>query len=171
MSKVHCLVLAGPENMRRILAVVVLLLLGGCAGNGLVRDLGAQGVEPRSTVRLVFAGSEADFGSDVRVNVVDRQVISEVWHSIQKAKPTGLWCACGYRKVEFHTSPKSLKPAATLMVNATGASHVLESKRYRYDRTQMKMVGMFECSGLHDLIMNALKKEYARTHGQQRASN
>ena len=133
--------------------------------NGLVKNLHVRGVKPSSTAKLIFSGSEADVGPDIRVVITDRNVIDEVWHSILNSKPYARFSACGYRTIEFYSIQNSNTPLATLKVYCGGieqgdAAHVEGAGPFPWDSSKGGRVGLYECKGLDELVLKYLREEY-----------
>jgi len=123
----------------------------------LFRDLAARGVTPETTAKLVFVGSEADFGPDVDAVVEDREAITKAWESIARSKPYGVWYASGYRRAEFFVGGEG-KPAAVLLINASDACHLKDLKA-------VGPIKRYRCEGLHETAIKLLEKEYERRKG------
>ena len=149
-----------------LIAVVLFLFVSDCFPNGLVEDLYTRGVKPSSTDKLVFIGSEADFGPDIRVAITDRKVIDAVWDSILNSKNYGRYSACGNRTIEFYSVHDGcLNPRATLKVMCGGLEHGspvhLDGKAtFPWDASKGGRDGLYQCRGLDDLVLKYLKEEY-----------
>ena len=149
-------------KMACLIAGCAALLLPGCAANTLVAELADRGVTPKTTAKLKFVSSEGDLGGDVQVTTHDAEVIDAVWTRVLSSKPTNHWVFSGWAKVEFYTGRKTEWPAATLLLNATDASHVETEFHAHYDAESNRMVGLMRCPGLHNLIRWHMVKEYDR---------
>ncbi len=151
--------------MKRSSLLVSLLFVLGCSANGLIEDLYTRGATPSSTDELVFIGSEADVGPDIRVVITDSNVIDEVWHSILNSKPYARFSACGYRTIEFYSIQDSNTSLATLRVYCGGidhgdAAHVEGAGPFPWDSSKGGRGGLYECEGLDELVMKYLREEY-----------
>jgi len=141
--------------------------LSNSSVNALVKNLYARGAKPYSTAKLVFSGSEGDYGADTRVVITDRQVIDKVWRSILNSKPYARFSACGYQKIEFYSTRCSNTPLATLTVMCGDvyhgdAAYVEGTGPFPWDSSKEGRVGVYECEGLNELVLKYLKEEYER---------
>ncbi len=140
----------------------MLLVLTGCSTNLLVQRLEDYGVTPANTTKLKFIGSDGGVGPDIQVIVKDPEVIKSVWTRIYSATPTDFWGASGFRRVEFYTSKKTGKSAATLLLNGTDAAYLEGDLWYHLDSGREGYYGLWRCPGLEKLVMWHLKREYER---------
>jgi hypothetical protein len=113
------------------------------------------GITHHNTGKIVLTGSEADVGSDIKVEIEEQFLIQEIWDSIYQSRPHGLWYASGYRRADFYTFPDR-PPAATLWINASDASHLDGQNETR-----------FRCPKLHAFVMKLLQEE----HDKQKKAN
>ena len=151
--------------MNRFIILVLLLFVLGCSPNGFVEDLYTRGAKPSSTDKLVFTGSEADFGPDIRVAITDRKVINTVWDSILNSKNYGRYSACGNRTIEFYSVYDCLNPLVTLKVMCGGLKHgspvYIDGKAtFPWDASKDGRDGLYQCRGLDGLVLKYLKEEY-----------
>ena len=152
--------------IKHLSLLVLSCFIAGCSGNGLVKDLYSKGVKPSSTSRIVFIGSEADYGSNIQVTITDRHVIDAVWDSILNSKNYGKYSACGYRTVEFYCPDDSVNQKAVLKVmcggmDSYGSPACLVGKEpSSFDRSKGGRDGLYQCKGLDELILKYLKAEY-----------
>ncbi len=151
--------------MKRSSLLLLLLFVLGCSPNGLVEDLYTRGATPSSTDELVFIGSEADVGPDIRVVITDRNVIDEVWHSILNSRNYGRYSACGYRTIEFYSIQDSNTPLATLRVYCGGIeqddpARVEGAGPFPWDSSKGGRDGLYKCKGLDELVLKYLREEY-----------
>ena len=101
-------------------------------GNRLVGALYAKGAKPSTTGKIILQGADSGFGSDIKVAITDPEVINRVWTAILNSQNYGVYSACGYRKIEFHSSIDSDTPLATLTVLCeNGAAYLEEQQRAR----------------------------------------
>ena len=142
--------------LRMCSAVVLCVLAVGCAEPTLVQAMKARDIREENTLKIVLRGSEADFGSTIWVECVYPSIIPEIWDSIHASRPYGVWFASGNRRLEFYTDMDGQTPALTLLVNESGAAHILEGAGAYPPR--------YRCPGLHELLMKLLKEEYDQQH-------
>jgi len=159
--------------MKKFVLLVSLLFVLGCSTNGLIEDLYTRGAKPSSTAKLIFSGSDADYGQDTRVVITDRDVIDNVWHSILNSRPYGRFSACGYQTIEFYSTQDSNTPLETLRVHCGSidsgdAVHIEGAGPFPWDSSKGGRVGLYKCEGLHLLVLKYLKEEYERRHKQER---
>jgi len=105
------------------------------------------GVTDQNTGKIVLTGSEADVGPHIQVEIEEQHLIQEIWDSIYQSRPHDLWYASGYRQADFYIDQDS-KPAATLWINESDASHLQGSET------------RFRCPQLHELIIKLLEEEH-----------
>ncbi len=167
--------------MKNLILLVLFSFICGCSTNGVVKDshtsdrsanalvkeLYARGAKPSSTSKLVFRGSEADFGYDTVVTVTDMSVIHTVWRSILRAEPYGRFSACGQRTIEFYSAQDSNVPVATLMVECgdcfgCDTLYVKGTGPFPWDSAKGGRVGLYRSKGLHELVMEYIGEEYER---------
>lgn len=167
--------------MKNLILLILFSIISGCSAggfvedpytsdssvNGLVKNLYARGAKPSSTAKLVFSGSDGDYGADIRIIITDREVIDKVWHSISNSKPYARFSFCGYQKIEFYSAQDSNTPLATLTVKCGGVDHgdaayVEGTGPFTWDSSKGGRVGVYECEGLNELILKYLKEEYER---------
>ena len=142
--------------MKRTLTCILPLLLAcGCASPSLVRQMKQRGITHHNTGRIVLTGSEADVGSNVKVDIRENFLIQKIWDTIYQSRPHDRWCACGYRRADFYTHPEG-EPVVTLWINATDACPLDGQSETR-----------FRCPQLDALVMKLLQAEYDR---QQKAN-
>jgi len=151
--------------VKYLILAALLLVISGCSSKGLVDDLYARGAKPSATAKLVFRGSDADFGWDTEVVITDRNVIDEVWHSILNSRPYARFSACGWRTIEFYSTSDSSTPLATLRVycgdiDRGDAAHVEGTGPFPWDSSRGGRVGLYECKGLDELVLKYLREEY-----------
>lgn len=161
---------------KRLVVITVLsaLFFAGCSSvqscdteNELLCDLYQTGVTEAKTRRMVFEGSDSNFGP-IRVEV-DNDTINEVWSMLHGSEPGGRFAACGWVTIEFYNSRYSVKPNARLEIFCGGndsGMHVKETNRAIYDKKAMSYVGLYKCAGLEEYVLKILEKEYKK-HNQQ----
>lgn len=134
-----------------------------CSQNALTKQFCSKGAQPSSIAKLIFIGSEADVGRDIRVTVTDRQVFQTVWDSISNATEYGSFYACGWRTIEFYSEQNSGAPLATLLVfcgsNDNGNVYIEGMDPWKSGRGWL-----YVCKGLHGVVMKHLQEEYDRRH-------
>ncbi len=151
-------------------SLIVLLLIGllsGCAREyGMVNDLRQSGVQRSNTTKLLFQGSEADFGPETMVMVSDKRILDYVWSIIEQSKPWGVYSACGSRTIGFFTEENQTIPVAKICVMCSGAwvDGFDSPERMEWNQQFNGRKGLFVCPGLDEYIMDFLKEEYERKH-------
>jgi hypothetical protein len=135
-----------------------------CGSNEIICDLNKAGINENNVAKIVFVGSEANFGS-IRVEIKDPEKIKKVWDMLHHAGLGGKAYACGYVWIEFYKSFQELKPSATLTVwcGNDGIVQVKESQRKIYDEKNGKWLNPYKCTGLEDYVIAELEKEYKKT--------
>lgn len=151
--------------MKNFVLLVSLLFVSSYSANGLIEDLYTRGATPSSTDYLVFIGSEADVGPDIRTVITDSNVIDDVWHSILNSKPYARFSACGYQTIEFYSTQDSNTPLKTLRVHCGSidsgdAVHIEGAGPFPWDSSKGGRVGLYKCEGLHLLVLKYLREEY-----------
>jgi hypothetical protein len=140
----------------------------GCGGNEVVCDLYQTGMTENNTKKIVFVGSEANFGP-IRVEISEDQKVQDVWSILHRCCPGGIHYSCGMMAVEFYNSMDGMKPNAKLTIwcgNDDGIVLVNESNRQMYDGKTMRVRDMYKCPGLEKYVMAELEKEYKTTNQQ-----
>jgi len=107
-----------------------------------------HGISYHNTGKIVLAGSEADVGPNVKVEIEEQFLIQEIWDSIYQSRPHGLWYASGYRRADFYID-RNADPVLTLWINASDASHLDGQNETR-----------FRCPKLHAFVMKLLQEQY-----------
>jgi hypothetical protein len=136
-----------------------------CGSNEIICDLNKAGINENNAAKLVFVGSEANFGP-TRVEISDNQKIQDVWSILHHCEPGGIHYSCGMISVEFYGSRDEIKPNATLIIwcgNDDGIVKVKESQRKIYDEKNGKWLNPYKCPGLESYVMAELEKEYKKT--------
>jgi hypothetical protein len=132
-------------------------------GNRLVEALYAKGAKPSTTGKIILQGSDSGFGSDIKVAITDPSVINHVWKTILNSQNYGVYSACGYRKIEFHSSIDSDTPVATVTLLCENAAAYLEEEQpFHWDAAKGGRDGLYQCHGLNELIEPYLREEYSR---------
>jgi hypothetical protein len=139
------------------------------SGNRLVEALYVKGAKPSTTAKIVLRGSDSGFGSDINVAITDPHVINRVWKTILNSKNYGVFSACGYRKIEFHSAIDSATPLATLtLLCENGAAYLEQQQPFDWDATFVWDAakggrdGLYQCHGLNELAEPYLREEYNR---------
>jgi hypothetical protein len=136
---------------------------GRSYGNRLVEALYAKGAKPSTTGKIILQGSDSGFGSDIKVAITDANVINGVWKAILNSQNYGVYSACGYRRIEFHSSIDSARPLATLTVLCENVAAYLEEQQpFDWDAAKGGRDGLYQCHGLNELIEPYLREEYNR---------
>jgi len=157
---------------KRFMVIVVLsaLVFGGCSSvqscdtdNELLCDLYRTGVTEVNTRRMVFEGSEANFGY-LRVEV-DKDTIDKVWSMLHQSEQGGQAYACGWVTIEFYNSRYRAKPNASLRIRCGGddsGMYITQSQRTIYDKKAMRFIGFYQCAGLEQYVIQTLEEEYRK---------
>jgi hypothetical protein len=156
----------------RVMTIFVFsaLLLAGCSSiqpcntdNELLCDLYKTGVTETNTRRMVFEGSESNFGP-IRVEV-NKDTTDNVWSMLHRSELGGRHYACGWVTIEFYNSRYRTKPNASLQIICGGndsGMYVTQSKRTIYDKKTMRFIGLYQCAGLEQYVMKFLEEEYRK---------
>lgn len=154
----------------RTTVVIIAVLLSGCMQstscnweNDLILDLCQKQVTSDNTKRLIFEGSEANYGC-IRVKITDRKVIKDVWRMINNSGSGGRYYACGGVRVEFYCSANGAKPNAAMSLNCGGddaLAYVEDGITANfYDEKKKVFTDMYQCPGLHQYVLKFLEQEY-----------
>jgi hypothetical protein len=164
------------KHSKLLIILLMTMAIAGCSSitpcntdNELVCDLHEKGIDQGNTRRLVFEGSESNFGR-IRVEINDAETIDEVWSMINNCSSGGRHYACGWVKIEFYNSEYRSKPNAKMELICGGDDAgvvVEEAKRTIYDKKKMSFVGLYHCAGLEQYVLKSLEKEYHKTHPKQ----
>jgi len=155
--------------MNKSIIIMLLCFVGffsGCRSNLILERIKEHGVNRRNTKKLKFTSSEGAYGGNFFVVIEDPKVISYVWDSLESAKPTKLWYASGFHKIEFYADRKDQESAVTVRLNMSNAAHVEGDMWYHSDSKKEGYYGLWECKGLAELVMKYLKQEYERKQRQ-----
>jgi hypothetical protein len=145
------------RQMRLTAGAIFLLLLVGCAGPSLVREMSNRGASYLQTGKVAIRGSEADVGSQITVEAKEGFIIQRIWDTIYASRPYTAWAASGFREVEFYRWEEDLEPVAVLLVNVTDEAHF---------KGQTPKDG-FRCPGLSDYLMTLLVAEAKKRTGEK----
>ena len=156
--------------MKNLLLLMFVSLISGCSTNELIKELNSRGAGPSTITKLIFQGSEGDY--NVSVAVTDKDVIRKIWRSIKRAKPYGRYSFCGVQKIKFYSRKDSTTPLAVLNlycgnIESWDSTHLEGIEPGHFDNSRGGRAGMYQCEGLHALVMKYLKEEYER---RQRSS-
>jgi hypothetical protein len=132
---------------------MVFLVLTGCASSPeLVQTLAERPITHMDTEKIVLTDSEGGCGASTSVTITELFIIQKIWDTIHQSRPYGVWCACGYRKLEFYRAGHPERPAVILLVNETDACHIEGTSR------------RFRCPGINAVLEDLLKHEYNKRH-------
>jgi len=153
--------------VKNLVLLVFVSLISGCSTNELNKELNSRGAGPSTIRKLIFQGSEGDYGSNVSVAVTDKDVIRNIWRSIKRAKPYGRYSFCGAQKIKFYSRKESTTPLAVLNlycgdIESWDSTHLEGIEPGRFDNSRGGRAGLYQCEGLHELVMEYLKEEYER---------
>jgi hypothetical protein len=130
--------------------------------NELVYDLYGKMATHSDTIKLVFEGSESNYGP-IRVEIEDPQVINKVWEMIENSKPGGRQYACGWVTIEFYYSGAREMPNAKLRVLCGGddASVYVEGcQRSVFSEQKGWHLVSYQCPGLGEYVMTFIEEEF-----------
>jgi hypothetical protein len=122
----------------------------------LTEEFARQGVTRDNNSRLEIVGDESSRTVGKKIVTKDRTTIDFIWtRCIDFAPAYEHWVSSGYRCLNFYTSSSSEKPAATLYVNETGYSFLINSKH------------TYMCNGLEQVLMEYLSDKTAGSGEKQ----
>jgi len=142
-------------------------LISGCSTNQLVKELNSRGARPSTIRKLIFQGSEGDYGYNASVAVTDKDVIRKIWRSIKRARLYGRYSFCGVQKIKFYSRTDSTTPLAVLKlycgnIERWDSTHLEGIEPGPFDNSRGGRPGFYQCEGLHEIVMEYLKEEYER---------
>jgi len=111
-----------------------------------------RGISYLTTRKVVIRGSEGGYGADTVFLATEDFIIQEIWDTIYVSRPYHIWCACGFREIEFYEWENAKQPIVTLCVNKTCETHI---------KGKTPKEG-FRCPGLTDYLTKLLKYEYEK---------
>jgi hypothetical protein len=153
--------------VKNLVLLMFVSLITGCSTNELAKELNSRGAGPSTIRKLIFQDSEGGYGSNVSVTVTDKDVIRKIWRSIKRAKPYGRYSFCGVQKIKFYSRKDSTTPLAVLNlycgdIKSWDSTHLEGIEPGPFENSRGGRAGLYQCEGLHELVMEHLKDEYER---------
>jgi len=138
--------------------------------NRLVHALYSKGANPAATEKIIVRGNEGGFGSDISVAITDPNVINRVWTAIINSQNYGVFSACGFRRIEFHSAEHPDTPLATLklLCGPGDPVYLKEQEPLAWVASKGGRDGLYQCLGLNGLIEPYLREEYNRRQKEQK---